>query len=1141
LAFSLFILLFLLPGAVFAQNYSNLHTRRVAAADTIRIDTLSVVPGSLQVFDHNGNIIPDSCFTTDQVNALLIRKPACSLSDSITLIYRTFPILFSKSYFHKSYRFSRIDPTKPIPGYDLKLESRSSGSLPAGQLHTSGSLSRGLNMGNNRDASLTSNLNIQLNGPLNRDFQIEASLSDANLPVQPDGTTQQIQAFDRVFLRIYNPRHELIGGDFELTSHRSHFFKMCKKVQGLQYNYTSTNASSKVADHLSLSSALALVKGKYARNKITAIEGNQGPYLLKGTDGAQYIQVIAGSERVYIDGVLLRRGEDNDYLIDYNTAEIRFTPHNLITREKRIVVEFEYTERSYTRFVLHQKTEWKTDRSDWYLHLYSESDAKNQPLLQNLTDQQKILLSSIGDQTNRAIYPNIRESAFSANRVFYKMIDTLVNGIRYDSVLVQSFNPDSAHYEAGFSFVGRNHGNYKQVASSANGRVFQWIAPVNGLLQGSYEPVTRLVTPKSKQILVIGGHQQLTPAMSLTTEWSVSRNDPNTFSKLDAHDNWGMGILTRVERSDTLWPGYHLHTWVRHRYTGSRYDPLERFRKVEFERDWNLITPVTGQTENLLEGGLSFTGPDSLHAGYQATYLNQWQNYRGWRQQTSGHLKRAGHTLDWNGSYLLSHDPVMTAGFFRHQIQYRHTWKKLRLLVSENHEDNQQRAVQTDSLRLSSFAFQEYRVQAGHPSPKENSWMIRGKYRVDRIPLKNKLSTESRAWEIENWINLAKSPEQQLKFGFHLRYLSPADRNSEDTIRGFSATGRIDGTLRLWKGAVVSQTYLELGSGMDRTMEYSYLEVAPGQGLYTWNDYNQNGIPELDEFDPAHFSDQARYIRIFRPGNSYLPTLLNRFSQMLIIRPRKGIAKHFSSRLAYRVEKKSPRSDYLLALNPLWGDPGNSALISMNGQIRHILSFNKNHPVYGIDLISLKQSSKILMVNGSDGKNSWSHTLNLRWHPVTPLLLMTRLETGMRRFQSEYFKIKNYRIRYNKSRIEAEYQMGDRLRSNLNWTLQAEHNNLADEKLTSSRIEMSLTRQIPKKGKIELSLQHIWMHFEGSLNSPAAYLMLKGLQPGHNGIARATVSYRLAKNLRMDLIYEGRIAAGIRPVHNGQIQIRAIF
>ena len=52
-----------------------------------------------------------------------------------------------------------------------------------------------------------------------------------------------------------------------------------------------------------------------------------------------YVIVISGSERVYVNGVLLKRGENNDYTIDYNAGEIVFTSLFTITSEMRISIE----------------------------------------------------------------------------------------------------------------------------------------------------------------------------------------------------------------------------------------------------------------------------------------------------------------------------------------------------------------------------------------------------------------------------------------------------------------------------------------------------------------------------------------------------------------------------------------------------------------------------------------------------------------------------------------------------------------------------------------------------------------------------------------------------------------------------------
>jgi hypothetical protein len=1085
--------------------------------------------------------VPDSLYRVDWVKSLLIFKPGMASDiDSIRIDYDVYPLDLSKTYRHKSPDFNRISPqVYQLPGGP---ELRGSPDrLSENTLRSSGSLSRGVAMGNTRDASLTSNLNLQLEGKLGKDFRIEATLTDSNIPVQPEGNTRQIQEFDKVFLRIYNPGNEILAGDFDIRPLNGYFLQMNKRVQGARFT-TETSAKTGTSGFRT-STGAAVVKGKYARNQFTGSEGNQGPYMLTGANGENYIQIVAGSEKIFIDGQPVMRGEDADYTIDYNTAEIRFTPKILITRNKRIVAEFEYTERSYSRFLFYNENRWATPKGVWYLNIFSENDAKNQPLMQDLTDANKSLLASIGDNSNLARVSAVRESAFRNDRVFYKLADTTINGIRYDSILTQSYNTDSAKYEAGFSFVGAGNGHYEPVQSAANGRVFKWIAPENGLLKGSYEPVTRLVMPQSKQVLSAGTRQAIGSRMSLDMEWSVSRNDRNTFSGIDDGNNTGMGMKANVSRKDFLKrdSSLLLNTFVNYRFTGMLFDAVERFREIEFERDWNLPATGVGQQENLLESGISLSGKDSLLASYRLEFLNLKSSFNGFRQYSNGRIKGKKWEAAWSGSYLLSADNYRNTSFFRHTVRYRREIKKTYLELSENAENNRWKKPANDTLLANSQAFQEFRFEAAEKQGSRVPWMVRITNRTDQLPLEGKLIPSSRAWDAESWLDLSKNPALPFRAGLHLRALQADSGNLATGETGKTVTGKIENRWQAWKGLVKSQTFFEVGSGYDRKPEYSYLEVAAGQGYYTWKDYNNNGIKELNEFESAFFKDQASYIRIFRLGTEFIPTLVNRFNQVFTIQPKKGFPSKFISQLAYRIDKKTQRGDYLFLVNPFTNDPGDSRLINLSSQFRHSLSFNKTNPKFNAELVTLKQSMRTSLLNGADGKISGSNSLLLRYRFHPAWQLVSNSDWSKKESVSEFFPARNFTLVSQSQLLQVECQTGLNFRIGMDWEFRLENNKTDGGSLLSNRLESLITWQIPEKGQVSFSLQYVYVNFKGLADSPSGYAMLRGFGNGNNGVAQLSARYKLGKNLVLEGVYEGRIVRGGKAVHNAQLQVRAVF
>ena len=112
--------------------------------------------------------------------------------------------------------------------------------IESNKLKYTGSFTRGVNVGNNQDVVLQSDFNIQMEGDLGNGLSVRAAISDDNIPIQPQGNTQVLQEFDKVFIELTKDRTSVIAGDYELSRPDSYFMNYFKKLQGISISNEST-------------------------------------------------------------------------------------------------------------------------------------------------------------------------------------------------------------------------------------------------------------------------------------------------------------------------------------------------------------------------------------------------------------------------------------------------------------------------------------------------------------------------------------------------------------------------------------------------------------------------------------------------------------------------------------------------------------------------------------------------------------------------------------------------------------------------------------------------------------------------------------------------------------------------------------
>ena len=81
-----------------AQQLSNARQHFIRLTyDTLQLDTASIIPGSLYILN-KGMLVDTSGYKVEYAEARLIWLKNDTLTDSLLVVYRVFPILFTREY-----------------------------------------------------------------------------------------------------------------------------------------------------------------------------------------------------------------------------------------------------------------------------------------------------------------------------------------------------------------------------------------------------------------------------------------------------------------------------------------------------------------------------------------------------------------------------------------------------------------------------------------------------------------------------------------------------------------------------------------------------------------------------------------------------------------------------------------------------------------------------------------------------------------------------------------------------------------------------------------------------------------------------------------------------------------------------------
>lgn len=1116
-------------------------------ADSLVLDTISIVPGSFKIT----GISPDD-YRLNFVTAVLYwnKKPS---QDSVRISYRVFP--FQLNPVAQRMKYDSVMNNFYVKPYEFNnvLTNAQKGAFDFGTLKAEGSFGRQIGFGNSQDAVLNSTLNLQLSGMLGDSIELQAAITDNNIPIQPDGNTQQLNEFDQVYLQFRKKGWQLNLGDIDLRQNQSYFLNFYKRLQGISFQ--TTNKISKTAESKTLVSG-SVAKGKFTRNILEPLEGNQGPYRLRGANNEFFFIILANTERVFYDGQLLQRGEDQDYVINYNTAEITFTPKRMITKDSRIQVEFEYADRNYLNANLYLAQEFDLNKKlKVRIGAFNNNDAKNSQINQILDPKQKQFLADLGDSVQRAFYPSAVIDTFAAGKILYEKVY-----IGSDSFYRYSTDPQLAKYNLSFVDVKQGNGNYVPDFNGANGKVYKYVPPIGNVKQGQYEPVQILVAPRLQQIINLGVDYIIDKNTLVKAEVATSNNDVNTFSSKDNGDDRGWAAKFQLSNEKALRPSKQLQliTALDYEYVQQKFRPLERLRTVEFTRDWglNILAVPLPVDENILRATIGLKDNSAHSFSYQFTNYHRSDDYNGIQNMLQHNANWKG--WQFNNQFILTHFNALNdkGTFLRPTLDISKQLKKLdkwRVGFNYSLEQNNNRHKISDTLNPLAIHFDIYSAYLKSDESKQNRYRITFFTRSDKYAVGKDFVRGDRSLNLNLQTELLQNQNRQLYINTTFRklkvYNAAVSKQKEDE----TILGRAEYVMNEWKGLLSGNILYEVGAGQEQRRDFAYLEVPAGTGQYAWIDYNSDGVQQLNEFEIAAFPDQAKFIRIFTPTNEFIKANYITFNYSLNINPRsvltasdlKGFKKLLSKIIvitSLQTNKKSIAKG-VFEFNPFKYEITDTALVTLSSTILNTISFNRFSSKWGVDITNLRNNGKSLLTYGYETRrlNDWQS--RWRWNISRSLQFTLNAKKGINALYTPQFANRNFELSIYNAEPNLIFISGTTFRIAGGYKLEHKKNLplYGGEKSVSNSVNVESKYNILQNSSLtgKFTLNSIRYGFPA--NTTVSYIMLDGLLPGKNYLWSLGLSKRLANNLEISMQYDGRKAGTSRTVHLGRAAITALF
>lgn len=1077
---------------------------------------------------------------------------------SLTVSYSYLPLSLKQSYALRTLQFKSDSlNTKKRRAVVTQSSEGVFTNLFGPELSKSGSISRGFLVGSNRDLTLSSGFRLQMAGKLSDEIEILAALTDENTPIQPQGNTQTLQEIDNVFVEIKSPTFTATLGDFYFNTSGGEFVNINRKLQGAKIfgDFQSNDYQAKVQ----LIGATS--RGKFHTNQFQGIEGVQGPYRLSGKNNERSIIIIAGSEKMYVDGEMMVRGDNNDYSIDYGSAEVTFSTRKLITSASRLVIDFEYSDRQYTRNFAGVDGAGKLSNNiSFRLNYFREGDDPDAPIDISLSDADKLILQQAGNSTaaRTGVIPAGVDS-LGIGKGNYIAVDTIINAI---SIRFYRFKQGSnlSIYNVAFSPVGQGNGDYVR---ETVGR-YKFV----GANQGQYAPIIFLPTPQLHQLFSV--QSTVTPVNNLTVEgeYAASSFDQNRFSSIGDNRNNGGALKFSVRYTPKeIMIGNskigNLDLSFSERYKESRFLSLDRIDAIEFGRKWSTDSLVSNakanSDEEIREGTIAYSPIQEITLTTGFGTLERSNQFSSLRYDGQIEMKNATYPSLLYFIENISgreHTTSIANDWIRQKGETKYTVANI---TPSLRYENEQRTVNNevnDSIQSSSYAFSSYAPKIvteniyGIDASSEFEWRNDDAVSAGSLIPQSNSITQNYTLGLREFQNFSASTIVTFREKKFEKIFQANNTNQQTTLI------KLQSRYRPFSHGVDFDLFYDVATQRTAKLERIFYKVRKGEGQYVWVDYNGNGIADLNdenEFKPDRYDGE--YIALTLNSDNLIPIINLKASSRLRISPDRFIGNPatlcerlltiVSTETYFRIEERSQelktRKIYFLDFNYFLKP---STTLFGFQFIQQDLFFFENNPEYSFRFRFTQRNGLSQYASGNERNYSREQSLRSRFQISNEISNQTDIVLKNDNAASSSFINQSRQIYSTALSTDLSY----RPESNVEIGIAVETNR-AEDNFSQKPITSDFNGQTVRvvygflgNGQIrsEISREEIII---GS--KPAGYIapyeLTSGRDFGKNYLWSLSSEYRLGSNVQFSLQYSGRTTSRSNVVHTGRMEVKAFF